>query len=104
MFIENVDNPIEEKLEEMRLIGEISDDEALLGNLDVIVDNEEDEEGVEVTSKWRRQRASQMPKFRQWKKATNLQDPNFDMGMLFPNKEQLNEAIMHYCCKNGRKI
>ncbi|KAM1315728.1 hypothetical protein ACFX2F_019459 [Malus domestica] len=104
MFVENVDNPIEKEPEEMGLIGEISDDETLLDDLDSIVDSEEDEEGVEVISKRRRHRAIQMPKFKQWKMATDLQDPKFEMGMLFPNKEQLKEVIVHYSCKNGRRI
>ncbi|XP_070669037.1 uncharacterized protein [Malus domestica] len=104
MFVENVDNPIEKEPEEMGLIGEISDDETLLDDLDSIVDSEEDEEGVEVINKRRRHRAIQMPKFKQWKMATDLQDPKFEMGMLFPNKEQLKEVIVHYSCKNGRRI
>ncbi|KAB2611318.1 hypothetical protein D8674_019350 [Pyrus ussuriensis x Pyrus communis] len=63
MFVENVDNRIEEEPEEVGLIGEISD-EVLSSDLDSIVSSEEDEECVEVTSKRRRQRASQMPKFK----------------------------------------
>ncbi|KAM1271447.1 hypothetical protein ACFX2J_032260 [Malus domestica] len=57
-----------------------------------------------VTRKRKRQRETQMPKFKQWKTTIDLQNLNFEMGMLFPNKEQLKEAIVHYSCKNGRRI
>ncbi|XP_050125635.1 uncharacterized protein LOC126602828 [Malus sylvestris] len=45
-----------------------------------------------------------MPKFKQWHRATNLKNPDFCMGMLFPNKQQLNEAILYYTVKNGRNV
>ncbi|TQD99513.1 hypothetical protein C1H46_014849 [Malus baccata] len=45
-----------------------------------------------------------MPKFKQWHRATDLKNPDFCMGMLFPNKQQLKEAIVYYTVKNGRNV
>ncbi|BFG29590.1 hypothetical protein CerSpe_158640 [Prunus speciosa] len=59
-----------------------------------------EEDGRKKTSK----RKWKMPAFKQFRKETDLRNPEFRIGMQFGNKEELKEAIREYAIVQGRQV
>ncbi|CAL8114776.1 unnamed protein product [Prunus armeniaca] len=93
-----------EEMNEMPLneaTGEISDDDEDSDQLPSDVDNSGDEEeGQKKTSKRKWKRTN----FKQFRKETDLRNPEFRIGMQFANKDELKEAIKEYAIMQGRNI
>ncbi|XP_020413915.1 uncharacterized protein LOC109947655 [Prunus persica] len=80
---------------------EISDDDEDSDRLPSDVDSSGDEEeGQKKTSnrKWKK------TNFKQFRKETDLRNPEFRIGMQFANKDKLKEAIREYAIVQGRNI
>ncbi|CAL9006347.1 unnamed protein product [Prunus brigantina] len=45
-----------------------------------------------------------LPKFKQYRRATDLKNPEFHLGMQFANREYLKEAIKEYAIVNGKLL
>ncbi|CAL8994512.1 unnamed protein product [Prunus brigantina] len=93
-----------EEMNEMPLneaTGEISDDDEDSDQLPSDVESSGDEEeGQKKTSKRKWKRTN----FKQFRKETDLRNPEFRIGMQFANKDELKEAIKEYAIVQGRNI
>ncbi|CAL9005986.1 unnamed protein product, partial [Prunus brigantina] len=92
MFGENIDNPIEEKPEEMGFAGEISDH--LENSEDFHSKHGYDEFDVDDEVSSKKKKTKVVPNYRQWRRESLLRNPSFDIGMHFPNKSQFKEAVI----------
>ncbi|KAI5354943.1 hypothetical protein L3X38_007838 [Prunus dulcis] len=81
--------------------GEISDDGADSDSLYSDGNTSYDENTSQHVTK--KQRIS-LPKFKQYRRATDLQNPEFHLGMQFVNQEHLKEAIKEYAIVNGKLL
>ncbi|KAI5354928.1 hypothetical protein L3X38_007823 [Prunus dulcis] len=83
---------------------EFSEDEEANKDSDTLYSdgNTSDDENTSrhVTKK---QRIS-LPKFKQYRRATDLKNPEFYLGMQFVNREHLKEAIKEYAIVNGKLL
>ncbi|XP_007227226.2 uncharacterized protein LOC18790575 [Prunus persica] len=80
---------------------EISDDDEDSDRLPSDVDSSGDEEeGQKKTSK----RKWKKTNFKQFKKETDLRNPEFRIGMQFANKDELKETIREYAIVQGKNI
>ncbi|KAL6289343.1 hypothetical protein ACE6H2_006853 [Prunus campanulata] len=93
-----------EEMKEMPIneaTGQISDDGEDTDRLPSDGDSSGGEEdGRKKTSK----RKWKMPAFKQFRKETDLRNPEFRIGMHFGNKEELKEAIREYAIVQGRQV
>ncbi|KAI5350271.1 hypothetical protein L3X38_003162 [Prunus dulcis] len=80
---------------------EISDDGADSNTLYFDGNTSDDEKTSRHVTKKQRIR---LPKFKQYRRATDLKNPEFHLGMQFENREHLKEAIKEYAFVNGKLL
>ena len=80
--------------------GNISSNEANSEDFDSLDDSEDNIEEIESNKK----RKKRKPKFKTWKRQTNLKNPQFRIGMMFANKKEDKEAMEHHSMRTGGAI
>nr|XP_028956330.1 uncharacterized protein LOC114824095 [Malus domestica] len=81
--------------------GEISSDGE---DIDIPYSGSDEEEGEQNFNKLSKKRKRKLPSFKQWRRDTDLRNPEFRLGMQFANKAEVKEAIKEWAIINGREV
>ncbi|CAL9003282.1 unnamed protein product [Prunus brigantina] len=81
--------------------GEISDDGA---DSDTLYSDGNTSDDKNTSRHCTKKQRIRLPKFKQYRRATDLKNPEFHLGMQFANREHLKEAIKEYAIVNGKLL